>query len=155
MAWVVKYWRQEGCDLWEEVKSTDFFFNRMAFIYALNAAADFGDRLGESESGVYRLVAEDIKRETKSHWKNTFIFESTNRPYDGAVFQAITSFGWDLFPPTSSEAASTVKVLSKVFCEEYPINRNDTAAGLPGVLIGKTYRFMPIIFWNEKDFCSV
>ena len=29
------------CDLWEEFSSDDFYWNRMAYVYSLNAAADF------------------------------------------------------------------------------------------------------------------
>ena len=33
----------------------------MAFIYCLNVAADFSDRIGESMGATYRSTAEDIK----------------------------------------------------------------------------------------------
>ena len=54
-------WPETGCDLWEEVRSDDFFWNRMAFIYCLGVAADFSDRIGESMGDTYRATAEDIK----------------------------------------------------------------------------------------------
>ena len=57
MEWVTENWESEGCDLWEEVRSDNFFFNRMAYVYSLNAAADFADKIGESGSS-FRLVAE-------------------------------------------------------------------------------------------------
>ena len=28
MEWVLGNWQSEGCDLWEEVRSNDFYFNR-------------------------------------------------------------------------------------------------------------------------------
>ena len=28
MEWVTENWKSEGCDLWEEVRSKDFYFNR-------------------------------------------------------------------------------------------------------------------------------
>lgn len=43
-----------GCDLWEEVQSNDFYWNRMAFVYSLHAAADFADALGEAEGDGFR-----------------------------------------------------------------------------------------------------
>jgi len=137
MAWVTENWESEGCDLWEEVRSDDFFFNRMAYIYSLNVAADFGDMIGESGGAAYRAVAEEIKEATKSHWKDGFLYESTNRPYDGAVIHSIATFGEYLFPPSSSEAAATIQVLSKAFCNEYPINQEELALGKPGMLIGR------------------
>ena len=50
MEWVTENWGSNGCDLWEEVQSNNFFWNRMAYIYSLNAAADFAERIGESGS---------------------------------------------------------------------------------------------------------
>ena len=55
-------WESEGCDLWEEVRSKDFYFNRMAYVYSLNVAAEFGEMLGEtSRPSQYRQLAETIK----------------------------------------------------------------------------------------------
>jgi GH15 family glucan-1,4-alpha-glucosidase len=54
-------WKSEGFDLWEEVKSTDFYFNRMAYVYSLNVAADFGDMIGKTEAAEYRALAETIR----------------------------------------------------------------------------------------------
>ena len=54
-------WKSEGFDLWEEVKSNDFYFNRMAFVYSLNVAADFGDMIGRTEGEEYRTLAETIR----------------------------------------------------------------------------------------------
>ena len=28
MEWVLENWESEGCDLWEEVRSDNFYFNR-------------------------------------------------------------------------------------------------------------------------------
>jgi len=136
MAWVTENWRQNGCDLWEEVRSEDFYFNRMAYIYSLNIAADFADQIGQSGAN-FRSVAEEIKGETMGHWKDGFLYESTNRPYDGAVIHSIATFGEYLFPPESQESASTISVIMKTFCQEYPINQDELAAGLPGILIGR------------------
>ena len=47
--------------MWEEVRSNDFYFNRMAYLYSLNVAADFGDMIGQSGGDVYRKLAETIK----------------------------------------------------------------------------------------------
>ena len=55
MAWVQEHWTENGCDLWEEVRSEDFYFNRMAYIYSLNVAADFADAIGQSGSA-YRYI---------------------------------------------------------------------------------------------------
>jgi hypothetical protein len=61
LEWVLENWSTEGCDLWEEVRSNDFYFNRMAYLYSLNVAADFGDMIGQSGGDAYRKLAETIK----------------------------------------------------------------------------------------------
>jgi glucoamylase len=136
MAWVTENWQQNGCDLWEEVRSEDFYFNRMAYIYSLNVAADFADMVGQNGAS-YRSLAEEIKTATQGHWKDGFLYESTNRPYDGAVIHSIATFGEYLYPPESQEAAATINVLAKAFCQEYPINQDEIAAGEVGILIGR------------------
>ena len=37
------------CDLWEEFTSDDFYWNRMAFVYSLQTAAEFADAIGEND----------------------------------------------------------------------------------------------------------
>ena len=58
---MLENWKSEGCDLWEEVRSEDFYFNRMAYVYSLNAASDFGDMIGQTGGSEYRALAETIK----------------------------------------------------------------------------------------------
>merc|ERR1711892_1065534 len=137
LEWVTENWQSTGCDLWEEVRSDDFFFNRMAFIYCLNAAADFADQIGEGIGSSYRTVAEDIKSVIVTHWNGKYLTESENRPDDGAVIHAITTFGKDLYQPDSEECAATIKYLARAFCREYPINQQENESGDPGVLIGR------------------
>ena len=126
-----------GCDLWEEVRSDDFFWNRMAFIYCLNVAADYSDRIGESMGETYRSTAEDIKAVVTKHWNGDYLYESENRPDDGATIHAITTFAKEFYTPDSEEAAATIKYLVKAFCKEYPINQESNSAGEPGILIGR------------------
>jgi glucoamylase len=136
--WVQENWGSSGCDLWEEVQSEDFFFNRMAYIYSLTEAAAFAEAVGQSaEAASLRATADVISSATIGHFRDGFLFESTNRPYDGAVIHAVATFGSTIFPPDSEEAAATIQVLARAFCEEYPLNRAASAAGRPGVLIGR------------------
>jgi len=137
LEWVTENWESTGCDLWEEVRSDDFFFNRMAFMYCLNVAADFSDLIGESMGALYRSVAEDVKAVITKHWNGNYLYESENRPDDGATIHAITTFSLDLYTPDSEEAAATIRYLVKAFCNEYPINQEDNDAGDPGILIGR------------------
>jgi len=137
--WVLTGWPETGCDLWEEVRSDDFFWNRMAFIYCLGVAADFSDRIGESMGDTYRATAEDIKAVVTDHWNGDYLYESTNRPDDGATIHAITTFarGVGFYTPDSEEAASTIQYLVRAFCKEYPINQESNSNGEPGILIGR------------------
>ena len=136
--WVQQNWGLSGCDLWEEVQSEDFFFNRMAYIYSLSEAAAFAEAIGRPDASASLLAtAETIKSATVGHFRDGFLYESTNRPYDGAVIHAVVTFGESLFPPHSEEAAATVQVLAKAFCQEYPLNQAASAEGRPGVLIGR------------------
>jgi len=138
LEWVVTGWTETGCDLWEEVRSDDFFWNRMAFMYCLKQAADFADRIGESAGAQYRSVADDVAAAIVSHWNGDYLYESENRPDDGAVIHAITTFGEvNGYPPNSDEAAGTISYLVRAFCREYKINQEDNAAGIPGILIGR------------------
>jgi len=136
MEWVEGGWEQTGCDLWEEVRSDDFYFNRMAYVYSLNVAADFGEMIGKDGSA-YRALADEIKAATKPHFKDGFIYESTNRPYDGAVIHSIATFGQYLYPPESEETAATISVITRAFCQEYPVNQEEMGAGEVGILIGR------------------
>ena len=83
LEWVVGHWDETGCDLWEEVRSDDFFWNRMAFIYCLNVAADYSDRIGQTMGDTYRSTADDIKAVVTKHWNGNYLYESENRPDDG------------------------------------------------------------------------
>ena len=73
----------------------------------------------------------------RHHYNGQYIYECNGREKDGAVIHAIITFGEFLFPPSSAEAAGTVSAWNDAFCNEYPINQEDNAAGKPGILIGR------------------
>lgn len=136
MEWVVDNWRQSGCDLWEEFTSDDFYWNRMAYVYSLNAAADFAESVGQ-DGGTWRGLASTIAGETSGHFNGDFIYEAHGREKDGAVIHAIITFGEFLHAPSSAEAAKTAATYNRAFCEEYPLNQQLNGQGMPGVLIGR------------------
>ena len=43
------------------------------------------------------------------HWNGDYLYESTNRPDDGATIHAITTFAREFYTPDSEEAAATLK----------------------------------------------
>merc|ERR1711997_1130841 len=108
----------------------------MAYVYSLNAAADFADSVGQSGND-WRLLASEIAEETRPHFDGEYIYEAHGREKDGAVIHAIITFGEFLHNPSSSEAAKTVATYNRAFCQEYPINRQLNGQGVPGVLIGR------------------
>lgn len=60
--WVVNNWQSNGCDLWEEIRDPNFFWNRMAFAYSLGLAAKFANRVGDSSmASKYTSVKEQIE----------------------------------------------------------------------------------------------
>jgi len=138
LEWVTENWQSEGCDLWEEVRSKDFYFNRAAYIYSLNTVADFADLIGQDGSA-FKSKAGEILEATKPHYgaKGDFIYETDVRPQDGAVIHSIATFGEYIYGPESEEAAATIKKLTHSFCREYKLNQNNINAGKSGILIGR------------------
>ncbi|KAL1504730.1 hypothetical protein AB1Y20_008508 [Prymnesium parvum] len=136
-------WLTDTCDLWEEVRSADFFWNRATMKRALEKGADFDAKFaGGKLAATYRQLASQIGAalSSGSHFANGYIFESTNRPIDGAVIVAL-NMGFDdpspTYTPAADQVASTVLAYNYAFCNEYPINTADSAAAVPGVLYGR------------------
>jgi len=46
--WVAQNWAQKGCDLWEEIESDDFFWNRMAFHQSMVLGAKLATKMGDT-----------------------------------------------------------------------------------------------------------
>jgi GH15 family glucan-1,4-alpha-glucosidase len=62
LEWVINNWQSNGCDLWEEIRDTNFFWNRMAFAYSLGLASKLATRLGDSSSASkYQSTKEAIE----------------------------------------------------------------------------------------------
>ena len=47
--WVAENWSSQGCDLWEEIRSDDFFWNRFTARKALTDGAAFATKQGDSD----------------------------------------------------------------------------------------------------------
>lgn len=138
MGWVNSNWQDNGCDLWEEVESTDFFWNRMAFYQSLTWGSELATTLGdENLAETWAKTAANIKPTLLSHWNGSFIYESTNREQDSAVIHALANLNEDIFSISGKETAATISTYSKSFCAEYPINKEDDSNGTPGILFGR------------------
>jgi glucoamylase len=144
--WVAGGWATSTCDLWEEVTSNDFFWNRVTMKKALLEGSAFASAMGDATSAEsYATAAADLNATLLTgHWDPSdggFVFESANRKKDGAVIVGFNDGFTDLdpaaFAPASYEVASTVRAYNLEFCHEWAINLDDAAAGLPGVLYGR------------------
>jgi GH15 family glucan-1,4-alpha-glucosidase len=113
-----------GCDLWEEVRSDDFFWNRMAFYQSLMWGSQLATEMGDdAASAKYKTTAETIKPTVLAHWNGEYVYESTNREKDSAVIHAFVELNYDdLFDMTGKEVAGTIDTLNHLFCNEYNIN---------------------------------
>lgn len=133
-------WQQNGCDLWEEVQSTDFFWNRINYRRALYTGAAFAQQMGDSTSAqIYLEAANACNATIEAHWNGQYVYESTNRPIDSAVILGFNNGCMEdgFFCPDSAVAGATMAFLSNVFYNEFAINQKDNANGIPGVLLGR------------------
>jgi len=138
--WQAANWQQEGCDLWEEIRSDDFFWNRFTMRAALTKGASFAKFKGDdTRSSIYAGAAKAVEATLGEHFSNGFVFEAQSRQQDAAVICAFNDgyLGDGVFAPTSEEVAGTVDTLNKLFCSSFIVNQNDTAAGIPGILYGR------------------
>ena len=134
--WIFNNWQSEGCDLWEEVRSPDFFWGRAAFVYTLNLCEKLFNTLGDSSTASRcASTKSSVSNTLDGHWTGSFMKESTNREKDGSVVHAFSSFGTHSI--TDEKVAKTMKVLANTFCSEYAINQAEIKSGIPGVLIGR------------------
>jgi glucoamylase len=140
LEWVVSNWEQNGCDLWEEIQSNDFFWNRFMFRASMHIGAKFAKTMGDSDAAArYSAAAAKLDDAIKPHYNGQFVYETQSRQKDAAVFEAFNHgyLGDGVMGPTSQEVAGTVQTFVDLFCSQYAINGADTAAGVPGVLIGR------------------
>ena len=129
-------------DLWEEVQSNDFFWNRMSHNRALTEGAAFATLMGDTASAQrYTAAAQQVNSLLLGHWTGATLIESVGRPLDGATLAALNDGVGDSmatpFGPTTQYVAGTVRTLVNAFCGAYPINDKDTSNGVPGTLIGR------------------
>lgn len=92
--WVMANWQSDGCDLWEEVRSNDFFWGRASFVFSLNLCEKIFNQLGDSSyASKCSSTKSSVRPTLDAHWTGSFMSESTNRQRDGSVVHAFSSFG--------------------------------------------------------------
>lgn len=120
--WILANWQGDGCDLWEEVRSNDFFWNRGAYVYTLSLCAELFAKIGDSAyAGRCSSLKSTVQASLETHWTGSFMTESSNRQKDGATVHTFSSF--NTHPITDEKVAKTMQVLAQTFCSEYSINQ--------------------------------
>ena len=92
--YVINGYDSNTCDLWEEIRSTDFFWNRVTMKYSMELGAAFATTMGDSSTAqVYSSTASKISSKLYSgHWNDAgFIFEDVSRTKDSAVIVGLNS----------------------------------------------------------------
>jgi len=137
--WVAHNWSQDSCDLWEEIRSNDHFWNSFNFQNALLEGSIFAAKMGDSNSSQkYKEAANNVGKTLSAHYNQQFVYESTNRQKDAAVIIAFNEgYSGGLFGPTSVEVAATIKSYNTLFCTQYQINQKDNNNSVPGILYGR------------------
>jgi len=138
--YIISGYNSNTCDLWEEITSTDFFWNRVTMAKALSLGSRFASSLGYNDDAKkWQNTADLIKSNIYStHWNGFYYYEANNRPVDGAVIVGLND-GYDeidnFLDPLSYEIASTVYYYNVIFSSEYPINEKDK--NFYGILYGR------------------
>lgn len=140
--WIAANYTSSGCDLWEEVRSQDFFWNRYTMRKALIQGADFARTVGgdASRATAYASTAKVVEQSLAAHVEaDGYVFEATNRRKDTAVIEAfnVGAMNDGLFEPLSREVVATLIGLSNTFCTNFHINQQAANASIPGVLFGR------------------
>lgn len=115
LEWILVNWQSNGCDLWEEVRSSDFFWNRASYVYTFKLCSDFFNKVGDSSyASRCSSARSSVMATLDSHWTGSFMRESDNRPRDTAVIHAFSSF--EAYSLTDNKVTQTIKELTQTFC---------------------------------------
>lgn len=136
LQWIFDNWGSDGCDLWEEVRSNDFFWGRSSFVYAMSLCENYFNKIGDSATASKCTSTKSSIRPTlDAHYTGSYFYESTNREQDSSVIHALSSF--DIISVTDGKVAKTISTLMRTFCAQYQINQKDNKDGIPGNLMGR------------------
>jgi glucoamylase len=79
--YIVSGFGSSTCDLWEEIRSTNLFWNRLSMKKAMGMGADFAATMGDSStSGTYENTEQKINSTLYSdHWTGSYVIEDVSR----------------------------------------------------------------------------
>ena len=121
--YVVSGYNSNTCDLWEEIRDPDFFWNRATMKKAMLAGAQFAKSMGDSASAnTYTSAMQQINSTLYSnHYNGAFVQECAARTRDTAVivgFNDAFDESDNMFAPSEIEVANTVASYTNLFCSE-------------------------------------
>lgn len=135
--------KAETCDLWEEIRSDDMFWNKYTMRRALVLGSVFAIVVGDLDRAqTYKDAAKAMEADLDTHWNGTYLWEASQRPIDGSVVHAINVAASELLEDEflnvlDPKVAKTVSAYNAAFCKEYPINTLDNSKKIPGVFYGR------------------
>lgn len=79
--YIVGGFASNTCDLWEEIRSTNLFWNRLSMKKAMGMGADFADMMGDSAtSSSYGNTEQKINSTLyNDHWTGSYVIEDVSR----------------------------------------------------------------------------
>lgn len=139
--WTAKNYASTGCDLWEEIQSNDFFWNRYTARKALLMGSKFAAAQNDSDrASNYEAKGKEIEGQLQNHVQaDHFVFESENRKQDVAVIEAfnVGDMSDGIFDPLSNEVVTTMVGLSNLFCKDFGLNQQAASSNISGILYGR------------------
>lgn len=140
--WVANNWDKvaNSFDLWEDLQSEGFFWNKINFRKALVLGAELATKMGDTSlAQTYTSVSNNVASSIESHWNGEYFTQASNRLKDGAVICGLNK-GYaddDFLKPIDDRIAKTVTVLNELFCETFSINQKDNDNNVPGIMYGR------------------
>jgi glucoamylase len=107
--WVAVNWQSNGCDLWEEVQSTSFFWGAYTMRRAMVEGAAFARQMNDTATAAtYERAAAAINSTLAGHIQDGYVIEAQNRPKDGATICAFNNGYLEdgVFSPARCDAGS-------------------------------------------------
>lgn len=79
--YIISGFSSSTCDLWEEIRSSNLFWNRLTMKKAMGMGADFASLMGDTNSANTYLSTEQKINSTlyNDHWTGSYVIEDTSR----------------------------------------------------------------------------
>lgn len=142
-----------SCDIWEETVDGKFLWNRATMRAALVAGSKFAESIMKDHNAASRylnaaddLIGDPVFGHLQMADGGGFLTECPaqgsspdctrlGKNIDGSVILSLVHS--ELVSATSLASARTIRVYNAAFCSAYPVNLQDSAAKVPGILYGR------------------